>query len=96
MARHDYDYMGKFTVLEIKLRAIEGTIAWGICENLIHDITCTLEFWCPEQNEKRKNVRLTSPTSMLIVQEFLTSFGMHLERINPEDDEHIFRIMPNW
>jgi len=96
MARHQYDYLAKFATLEVKLRAVEGSVAWGLCENLIHDITCILEFWCPEQNAIRKNVSFTSPASMLMVQEFLTSFGMHLERLNPEEDEHNFKIVPNW
>lgn len=96
MAKHQFDYWRTFANFEVKLREIEGDSAWGICEDLIYDLTCTLEFWCPEQNSMRRNVRLKSPASMLMVQQFLTSFGMHLERINPEDEEHLFKIVPNW
>lgn len=87
----------RFAKLERKLRKVEGDSANGICNNLISDMACILKYWCQEQNAMRKNVRLSSPSSILIVQEFLNSYGMHLERISPEDsEERVFKIVPNW
>ncbi len=97
MSIYQYDYDNKFSLLELKLRPFEGSSSAIICENLIQDITSILKFGRPHQNIARKNITLTSPASLMIVQEFIASYGMHLERISSEYlCERIFKIVPNW
>lgn len=92
-----FKYGWSFAILWIKLSLLkEKRPPSSICYELYHDMTCILKYWEPGRNEAREDVQLTSPGELLLVQQFLASFGMHLERTSENAQNRVFKIVPNW
>lgn len=90
----------KFDNLEADLAQYEGAeVAARIRQRLFNKMPIILLKWNKLTKTPNCHVSLTSLDAIPVVQEFVTSFGMHLEpksSLAIDDDHYLFFIYPNW
>ena len=90
----------RFDHLEEQLAQLEGKdYARFIRDRLRHAMLDVLGNWNNFKKEPKWEFPMTSPDSVLVIQEFLTAFGMHLKNessLATDDKTYLFCIYPNW